>query len=158
MKEHGGYDPKEMPRHETGHEPRGPGPTAATRPIDTSLGVIAAPRASRGDKVAVWIDVIKPDKRDEWERLLHEVLGPAVARLDPDVLRRIRLLEPRAANTDGTWTYLIVPDPYIDGVEYDTRPWVEEAFGTAAADEFERIWDECHAAAQTGIETLESAW
>jgi hypothetical protein len=157
MKGHDGYNPAEMPRRESEHGGAGE-PVPALRPIDTSLGVSPAPRARPGDRVSLWIDVIRPEKRGEWERLLHDVLGPAVLRCAPAVLRRIRLLEPAGPNPDGSWTFAIVPDPYVEDVEYDAKIYVEEAFGRARADEFDRGWDECHATPQYTIELRESAW
>jgi len=158
MDEHDGYNPGQMPRRESEHTGARSEPTAATRTIDTSLGIQPAQRARRGERVALWVDVIKADKREEWERLIHDVLAPAVLRKDGEVLRRIRLLEPRRANDDGSWTYMIVPDPYVEGVEYEVRPYIEEALGAGEADAFQRSWDECHVMPQYEYDELESAW
>jgi hypothetical protein len=155
MNEHDGYNPIEMPRRESEHAAGRPAPTQA---IQTPPDLHAASRARQGERVGLWIDVIKADKREEWERLLHEVLGPAVARCEPDVLRQLRLLRPRGANPDGTWTYAIVPDPYRDDAEYGARVCVEEALGKARADAFDRAWDECHAEPQRTLDLVESAW
>jgi hypothetical protein len=158
MKEHDGYNPIEMPRRESNHATGRCGPTSATRAIDTSTDLHPVSRARKGERVGLWIDVIKADKRKEWERLLHDVLGPAVARCEPDVLRQLRLLRPRGANPDGTWTYAIVPDPYRDDAEYEARVCVEEALGRERAEAFDRAWDECHAEPQRTFDLVETAW
>jgi hypothetical protein len=157
MTEHDGYNPAEMPRRESEHAaPHAP--TPATAGIDTSLGVSAAPHARRGQRVSVWVDVIKADKRDAWEHLVHDVIAPAALECDPEVLRHTRLLEPAAANDDGTWTYAIMPDPIDERFDYDATRYVREAFGPGKAAEADRVWDECHATPQYSIDLLQSAW
>ena len=158
MKEHEGYNPAEMPHRESDHAGAAFSKTTAMRATDTSPGLRPAPHARPGEPVKIWVDVIRSDKRGEWERLLHELLGPAALRREPEAMRHIRVLEPEAADPDGTWTYVIMPDPYDERVDYETRPYVEGAFGAAQADEFARLWDECHARPQYEIALRESAW
>ena len=158
MSEHEGYSPAEMPRRDAEHANPTRGPTVATSMIDVSLGLKAAARAERGQRVTVWIDVIKPDKRERWERLIHETMAPAVVRADEELMRHVRLLEPGGQNPDGTWTYVMIADPRVDGAVYDPRPYIAAAFGEAEADAFDEAWNECHAAGQHAYELIESAW
>lgn len=139
MKEHDVYDPKETE-------------------LSASPGAEPAPHARRGERVGIWVDVIKADKREAWERLLHDLIAPAVRERDPELLRTTRLLEPAAANEDGTWTFVILPDPLDERSDYDATRYVREAFGEAKAAEADRIWDDCHARPQYEIDLLESAW
>jgi hypothetical protein len=130
----------------------------ATSVIDVSLGVTPAPRAARGQRVTIWVDIIKAEKRDEWERIIHQTLAPAVARADEELLTHMRFLEPREANDDGTWTYAMVADPRLEGAGYDVRPYIAAAFGEEEADAFDEVWNDCHAHGQRGYEVVESAW
>ena len=146
-----------MKDHE-GHDPARSGPTMATSAIDASLGIAPALRATRGQRVTVWVYVIKADKRDEWERIIHETLAPAAVRADEELMTHMRFLEPREANDDGTWTYVMVADPRLEGAGYDVRPYITAAFGEAEADAFDEAWNDCHARGQRGYEVIESAW
>ena len=157
MKEHDGYNPAEMPRRESEHEGVH-GPTVTTAKIDTSLGMGTPIHARRGERVSMWVDVIRADKRDAWEHLLHDVIAPAALEREPEVLRCTRLLEPVTANEDGTWTYAIMPDPFDERFDYDATRYVREARGQAKADETDRIWEECHARPQYEIALIQSAW
>jgi hypothetical protein len=156
VKEHDGYNRLEMPRRESEHEGVH-GPASATL-IDTSLVVGTASPARRGQRVAVWVDVIKPDKRAAWAHLLHDVIAPAALQCEPQVLRSTRLLEPVAANEDGTWTFAIMPDPLYERFDYDATRYVREVFGQEKADEADRVWEECHARPQYAIDLVQSAW
>ena len=157
MKEHGGYNPVEMPRRESEHEGVH-GPTVAKARIDTSLGLETTLHARRGQRVSVWVDVIRADKRDVWEHLIHDVIAPAALEIDPEVLRSTRLMEPVKANVDGTWTFAIMPDPVDERLDYDAIRYVREAFGPEKADEADHVWDECHATPQYEIDLVQSAW
>ncbi len=158
MKDHEGYNPAQMPGRETQHAAARSGPTVATSVIDVSLGIAPAPRATRGQRVTVWVDIIKADKREEWERLIHEILAPAAARADEGLMTHMRFLEPREPNDDGTWTYVMAADPRLEGAGYDVRPYIVAAFGEDEADAFDEAWNDCHARGQRGYDVIESAW
>ena len=146
-----------MKDHE-GHDPARSGPTMATSAIDASLGIAPALRATRGQRVTVWVDVIRADKRDLWERIIHETLAPAAARADKELMTHMRFLEPREANDDGTWTYVMVADPRLEGAGYDVSLYIAAAFGEDEADAFDEAWNDCHARGQRTYEVIESAW
>lgn len=125
----------------------------AHTPVEAS-----ALRAQAGQAVGIWVDVIKADKRDAWEHLIHDVIQPAARACDPEVLTCTRLLEPAAANEDGTWTYVIMPDPLDERFDYDASRYVREALGEEQAAEADRIWDECHAKPQYEIALRQAEW
>jgi hypothetical protein len=158
-----GWSPKEMPRRETEHEaPRAAAvagqATGAAAVIDTSLGLGEAPRAHRGQRVLVCVDVIKADRKADWDQLLHEVLGPAGAQVDAPLMRTVRVMEPVEADSDGTWTYLLVMDPWVEGAEYEVVPYLAKVYGAEKAREYDRLWDDCHVREQYSYEVVESAW
>jgi hypothetical protein len=125
--------------------------------VDTPVEASAA-RARAGEAVSIWVDVIKADKRDAWEHLIHDVIQPAALACDPEVLACTRLLEPVTANEDGTWTYVIMPDPLDQRFDYDATRYVREALGEDEAVEADRVWEECHAKPQYEIAVTQAEW
>jgi hypothetical protein len=80
-------------------------------------------RAAEGDTVLVVLNHVKADKREQFEEALHgigllwwkkkvEKLGPASQQV------QVRALYPTEPNEDGTFTYVLLMDPVIPGVDY----------------------------------------
>jgi hypothetical protein len=86
----------------------------------------AAPvRAAAGDTVYLIEHVVRPDRREQFERFLTTSYWPAVrfvARTDSGaarVLRQTRVLYPARPNEDGTFTYVFLTDPVVRGETYN---------------------------------------
>ncbi|HMK92478.1 MAG TPA: hypothetical protein VK576_05725 [Thermoleophilia bacterium] len=133
-------------------------PSWSPRVHDGSGGGGPAPRARRGERVCVCVDVIKPDRRDEWAAFVHDVLGPAGHLVDPDLMASIRFLEPSEANPDGSWTFLFIMDPYRDEAVYDDQHYLRRAYGDERARAYNELWEECHQVPQLVYEAEQSAW
>jgi hypothetical protein len=115
-------------------------------------------RAAQGQPVLVCVSTIKADKRDDFRRYLDEVKGPAVRAIKPDVHASVRLLEPSQPNADGTWTFIWLMDPVVEGEDYEMEPMYEAFYGQAHVAERMREWDECHASEQVCYELVQSTW
>lgn len=82
-------------------------------------------RAAVGDTVYVIEHVVRPDRREQFERFLTGSYWPAVrlvARTDSGaarVLRQTRVLYPARPNDDGTFTYVFLTDPVVRGETYN---------------------------------------
>ena len=61
-------------------------------------------RAAKGDTVRVLLNHVKPDKVEDFERFMYEVLKPAIAKHKPEWLTNVRFLHPAAQNEDSTYT------------------------------------------------------
>ena len=110
-----------------------PAPEGPAMP--TVHSAVAASRTVTGDTVAISIFRVKPEKREQYERFLHEVFWPMGRRLgetDP-VMRRVfgqtRILHPAAPNEDGTCSYAFLFDPWETGGEYGIETLLKTGFG-----------------------------
>ena len=115
-------------------------------------------RAAQGQPVLVCVSTIKADKREEFRRYLEEVKGPAVRAIKPAVHSSVRLLEPSQPNADGTWTFVWLMDPMIEGEDYEEAPIYEAFYGPEQVAQRLRGWDECHATEQVCYELVQSTW
>jgi hypothetical protein len=90
----------------------------------------------------VLLNHVKADQRASFETFAYERLLPALkkgAASDP-LLKKLhsqtRMLVPREANPDGTYTYIWLMDPVVPGADYEYRAILEKAYSkeeTAAA-------------------------
>lgn len=125
-------------------ESSGSSPAAATAaPAQGSAEQASARTAGRavaGDTVWVIINYVKPDRRADFERFLHEVFWPAgrrVGQSDAVVARtfaQTRILHPAGPNADGSYTYAFLMDPRISGADYDILSLLKRAHPTAEAE------------------------
>lgn len=115
-------------------------------------------RAAQGQPVLVCVSTIKADKRDDFRHYLDEVKAPAVRAIKPDVHASVRLLEPSHPNADGTWTFIWLMDPVVEGEDYEMEPMYGAFYGQAHVAERMREWDECHASEQVCYELVQSTW
>jgi hypothetical protein len=146
-----------MPRRETEFAGVSPQPSAPPQVLEATPER-RLPGALRGERVVVIVETIKPDKRAEFQRLLHEVIAPAALRARGEAWARVRLLEPVAANPDGSWTYATLIDPAAKDVDYDRQHLLEGEYGREAADEFARSCSECRLGETSIHEMVQSAW
>lgn len=113
--------------------------TACAAP-PASTGGPAMSRAAQGDTVWVILNHVKADKRQDFERFLHEVFWPAGRRVgmaDPVValtFSKTRILHPTQRNPDGTYTYAFIMDPRIPGANYSIEELLRRGFSQGEAD------------------------
>jgi hypothetical protein len=92
--------------------------------VTTASAQSTPPRAKTGEKVDAVINVVKADKQAQFEDYLKKFDAAAVkaGATDPAIKRIVtqtRTLKPRKANEDGTFTYIFLMDPLVEGGEYD---------------------------------------
>jgi hypothetical protein len=96
---------------------------------------VAEGRATAGDTVAISIFRVQPDKREQYERFVHEVFWPMGRRLgetDPEMRRvfgQTRVLHPVGPNEDGTYSYAFLFDPWLTGGEYSIEALLKRGLG-----------------------------
>ena len=109
---------------------------AGGRFFGTSL---VASQASQDGPVNVILNHVKADKREQFEEFLFEGLLPALRdnahsdRMARSVLEQTRMLLPTEANVDGTYTYIWLMDPWVEGGNYSYRAIIAEARGAEEA-------------------------
>jgi hypothetical protein len=138
------------------HEPHARGAsmqTKTTRPLDIPRETI---RALAGERVWIWVNTIKSDKREQFERFVHQILFPAIVQLEPAAACQVRFLHPNEANEDGTYTYVFLMDPVIEGLNYDISRLLKRAYGEVLGEEHNELLHEAEATPQTGYDLTQS--
>ncbi|MCE7065064.1 hypothetical protein [Dyadobacter sp. CY326] len=109
--------------------------------------------AKQGEKVWVFVNTIKADKRQQFEQFLHEVFWKGAEKLnaeDKKVFKQTRVLHPTAAEADGNYSYLFVMDPVIEGGDYDIESLLKKMYGQAKASEYIKVFEDASAGEQKG--------
>ncbi len=115
-------------------------------------------RAVNGERMWIRLNHVKADKRELFERFIHNILRPAVEQVESAMFRQVRFLHPTEPNEDGTYTYVFLMDPLIEGADYGIRDLLKRAYGEEQAAAYDRMWDEAVASPQTGYELIQSPW
>jgi hypothetical protein len=107
-----------------------PSPTITAQPV----------RGAVGDTVRVIVNHVRNDRRDEFERFLHETLYPAMVQAAPTdsitarQMQRARLLRPATMSADSTWSYVFIVDPVVSSASYSFPRLFAKVFAPAKAD------------------------
>jgi hypothetical protein len=115
-------------------------------------------RAVDGEKILVVLNHVKPDRRKEFERFMHEIIGPITARSEIHVLNRTRILHPTGPNEDGTYTYIFLMDPLVPDGEYNIEKLLLLTYPPEEAGELLKLLSESLASAQVLYEVTQTAW
>lgn len=111
------------------------GPTPPGMPRDAAADI----RAQAGDTVYLVEHQVRPERRQQFEDFVHEVLWPAIqstAATEPSrafALQRIRLLLPVTSEEDGSYTYTFVLDPVVAGESYNVLDLLRARYGEGEA-------------------------
>ena len=93
-------------------------------------------RAEKGELVWIILNHVKPDKREQFEKFL-EIWLQTIEKLIKDgkmdaksaqAFKQGRILNPTKANEDGSYTYIFLCDPWIEGVNADILFWLLKAY------------------------------
>jgi hypothetical protein len=115
-------------------------------------------RAVDGEKMWVLLNHVKPDRRKEFERFMHEIIGQICAHSEIHVLNRTRILHPTKANEDGTYTYIFLMDPVVPDEEYSFEKLLPLAYSPEETEELTKLFIESLASDQVWYEVTQSAW
>ena len=115
-------------------------------------------RTVEGERMWVLLNHIKADKWEQHEHFVHDILVPAIQKVEPSVLRHIRVLRPTEQNEDGTYTSVFLMDPLVEGVDYDIQSLLNKAYGEDKAEEYIQLWGESLASPQVGYDLFQSPW
>ena len=116
------------------------------------------PRAGDGERVTICIETIKAEKKDEFDHLLHDILGPAGLEANTRVFENTRLIEPSEANPDGTWSYVNILDPVIADGDYRVQHTLESKYGPAEGEKYAKAYHECYAAPVKVFRGAQTSW
>lgn len=87
----------------------------------------------------VVVNVVKADKKQQFEDYVNKFWAALdkVGASDPTVKRtgvQTRFLFPAGANEDGTYTFIFLMDPLVQGADYSMRNILEKALTPEEAD------------------------
>ena len=107
----------------------------------------ATPRqaATEGDTVWVVVNYVKPDKKEQFEKFVHEILWPPHTKLsetEKRMFRQTRVLHGAAPQEDGTYTYIFMMDPVISGANYSIEDILRKIYPEAKAAEYFKLYEE----------------
>ena len=119
---------------------------------------IAGSRAGEGERVTICIETIKGEKKEEFDHLLHDILGPAGLEANSRVFEHTRLIEPSEANSDGTWSYVSILDPVIADGDYRVQHTMESKYGQAEGEKYAKAYQECYAAPVKVYRGAQASW
>ncbi|WP_221392042.1 hypothetical protein [Dyadobacter sp. NIV53] len=115
--------------------------------------------AKPGDKVWVFVNTVKADKRPQFEQFLHDIFWAGAKKLGEDdqkVFLQTRILHPTAAEADGTYSYLFIMDPVIEGGNYDIKSLLTKMYGDSKAEQYYKIFEDASVGEQKGYRLTQS--
>jgi hypothetical protein len=115
-------------------------------------------RAVDGEKMWVLLNHVKPDRRKEFERFMHEIIKQIAVRSEIHVLNRTRILHPTEPNEDGTYIYILLMDPVVPDGEYSFEKLLQLAYSPEEAEELLKLYTESLSSNQVGYEVTQTAW
>ena len=103
-------------------------------------------RAGDGDQVFFAFLNVQKDMKEEFERITHELIFDKASETDQRdefLITKTRILHPVEDNEDGTATYLIILDPFIEGeYEFTTESLLKKIYGEEEGGKLEEKLDE----------------
>lgn len=95
---------------------------------------LPAPRsvAQQGQPVWVVVHKVKAERRQDFENFVRNTLIPAIDQNKPEMgmaMRHTRFLTPSDPEADGSYPYMFVMDPVIEGADYIIENMIIEKYG-----------------------------
>ncbi|MFN8345132.1 MAG: hypothetical protein U0X91_09015 [Spirosomataceae bacterium] len=103
------------------------------------------PMAKSGETVWIFLNPVKKDKRQQFEKFLHVIFWPGAKKLsaaDQQVFKQTRILHPTKPEPDGTYSYFFVMDPAIKEGDYDILSLLTKMYGAAKAKEHYKLFED----------------
>jgi hypothetical protein len=110
----------------------------------------------------VLLNHVKADQRTAFETFAFERLLPALKKgiasdpLAKKVHSQTRMLVPKEANPDGTYTYIWLMDPVVSGADYSYRAILEKAYSKQETDAAIGLMEGAMAGPQVGYTVVSS--
>ena len=120
--------------------------------------------AASGDPMWVILNHVKADKRAQFEKFVYEVLLPAFeknAEGDPisrNSLEHTRMLEPRQANKDSSYTYIWLMDPIVKDADYSYPGILNRVHSPEETKKYISMQKECLVGPQASYRVKQGRW
>jgi hypothetical protein len=107
-------------------------------------------RADEGELVWIILNHVKPDKRQQFEEFMDIMNQTFEDLIKTDKLseeeamawKQMRFLHPTEANEDGSYTYIFLADPWIEGVESQIGSWLRKKYSEEEAQKYGRMFSD----------------
>jgi hypothetical protein len=107
-------------------------------------------RAEEGELVWIILNHVKPDKREQFEEfmdIMNQVFDDLIKedKLSADeamAIKHMRLLHPTEANEDGSYTYVFLADPWIEGVKSGIGYWLRQKYPEEEAKKYGQMFSD----------------
>lgn len=117
-------------------------------------------RAVEGDTLFMAFINVKPEGKEEFERLTHEMLFDKISEADQQaefISTKVRILHPTEANDDGTYTYMAISDPmYTGNYDFTTTNLYTKIYGEEKGKELEKQFAEVMSGDQRSYTMIQS--
>lgn len=127
-------------------------------PVSEPVAERTCIRAKEGETMWVLLNHVKADKREIFERFMFHIIMPIVAHTEPEVLNKTRILNPTAANKDGTYTYIFLMDPLVAHGEYDFEPILKREYPQEKIAEYLAMFNDSLVVDQVEFVMTQSPW
>ena len=120
--------------------------------------------ASSGESMWVILNHVKADKRQEFEKFVYEILLPALkedAKVDltsKKIIEQTRMLEPKRANKDSSYTYIWLMDPIVKDADYSYPGILNKVYSPEETKKYISMNDECLVSPQIGYRVKRGSW
>jgi len=120
--------------------------------------------ASSGDPMWVILNHVKADKRQQFEKFVYEILLPALeenAKNDSktrNLIEQTRMLEPRFANKDSSYTYIWLMDPLVKDAIYSYPGILKRVYSPEETKKYISMNNECLVSPQVAYPVKQGRW
>jgi hypothetical protein len=107
-------------------------------------------RADEGELVWIILNHVKPDKRQQFEEFMtimdqvfyDLIKKDKISAEEGMAWKQMRLLHPTEANEDGSYTYVFLADPWIEGVESRIGYWLRKKYSEEVAQKYGKMFSD----------------
>ena len=120
--------------------------------------------SKQGDPMWVILNHVKADKRQQFEKFAYEVLLPALEETAKSnlttrkMIGQTRMLEPRRANKDSSYTYIWLMDPLVKDAIYSYPGILKRVYSPEETKQYISMNNECLVSPQVAYPVKQGRW
>ena len=120
--------------------------------------------SKQGDPMWVILNHVKADKRQQFEKFAYEVLLPALEEnaksnlTTRKMIGQTRMLEPRRANKDSSYTYIWLMDPLVIDAIYSYPGILKRVYSPEETKKYISMNNECLVSPQVAYPVKQGRW
>ena len=120
--------------------------------------------SKQGDQMWVILNHVKADKRQQFEEFAYKVLLPALEEnaisnlTTRKMIGQTRMLEPRRANKDSSYTYIWLMDPLVKDAIYSYPGILKRVYSPEETKKYISMNNECLVSPQVAYPVKQGRW